>query len=354
MSELELNETPVRTSKSFNINNIVLNDVEIPKKINEFTNVTVSDLGLKTEISHNTSKISSKYGLGDFFTKQVRDNSNYKANLTINNKAQKKFEIGFEFDTKNKNLVEDIEITAMEDSNSTIVLKYQSEEDIKAYHNGFIRVNAKSGSTTNIIILNLINDISNNLFSIENNIEDDAKLNYFIIDLGGKNSVTNYYSNVVGKNADNQLNVIYIGKDEQKIDLNYIAELFGEKSNVDIEVQGALKDNAKKHFKGTIDFKKGCKKATGNENENCMLLSDTARSIALPMLLCSEEDVEGNHSTSSGKIGDKELFYIMSRGFEKKDAIKLMVRAKFGEIIDKISDIEIRNHINHEINVRLD
>ena len=54
--------------------------------------------------------------------------------------------------------------------------------------------------------------------------------------------------------------------------MNYIAELYGEKSNIDIEVQGALKDNAKKNFKGTIDFKKGCKKATGNENENCMLL----------------------------------------------------------------------------------
>ena len=37
------------------------------------------------------------------------------------------------------------------------------------------------------------------------------------------------------------------------------------------------------------------------------------------MLLCSEEDVEGNHSSSAGKIGDKELFYIMSRGFELKD-----------------------------------
>ena len=38
-----------------------------------------------------------------------------------------------------------------------------------------------------------------------------------------------------------------------------------------------------------------------------MLLSDKAKSLALPMLLCSEEDVEGNHSTSSGKIGEKDF-----------------------------------------------
>ena len=36
---LKLNETPVRTSKSFNINNIKLENVEFPKKIDEFRNV---------------------------------------------------------------------------------------------------------------------------------------------------------------------------------------------------------------------------------------------------------------------------------------------------------------------------
>ena len=136
--------------------------------------------------------------------------------------------------------------------------------------------------------------------------------------------------------------------------MNYIAELRGKKSNIDIEVQGALKDTAKKHFKGTIDFKKGCKKATGNENEACMLLSDTAKSIALPMLLCSEEDVEGNHSSSAGKIGEKELFYIMSRGFELKEAMKLMVRAKFNKILANIKNVELVEEILNEIDKRLD
>ena len=84
-----------------------------------------------------------------------------------------------------------------------------------------------------------------------------------------------------------------------------------------------------------------------------MLLSDKAKSVALPMLLCSEEDVEGNHSTSSGKIGEKELFYIMSRGFSLKEAQKLMVRAKFNKILDNISNEEIRNQISYEIDKRL-
>ena len=172
--------------------------------------------------------------------------------------------------------------------------------------------------------------------------------------MGGKNSITNYYSNLIGDLSDNKLESIYLGKDNQLIDINYIAELRGKKSNIDINVQGALKDQAKKHFKGTIDFKKGCKKATGNENEECMLLSDKAKSIALPMLLCSEEDVEGNHSSSAGKVGEKELFYIMSRGFNFKEAMKLMVRAKFNKILENIKDENLKQEILDEINTKLD
>ena len=167
-------------------------------------------------------------------------------------------------------------------------------------------------------------------------------------------TITNYYSNVAGDFAQNNLNTIYIGKDKQVLDLNYIAELYGKKSNVNIEVQGALKDKAKKNFKGTIDFKKGCKKATGEENENCMLLSDTAKSIALPMLLCSEEDVEGAHSSSAGKVGDKELFYIMSRGFELKEAQKLLVRANFNKILENIKNEDLKNIVLKEIDAKLD
>ena len=213
---------------------------------------------------------------------------------------------------------------------------------------------AHKNSELNIIIVNLMNTNSNNFIAIENTIETNAKVNYTIIDFGGKNSITNYYSNLIGEKADNNLNTIYLGKEDQLFDLNYIGELRGEKSDINIEVQGALKDTAKKHFKGTIDFKKGCKKATGNENEACMLLSDTAKSLALPMLLCSEEDVEGNHSCSAGKIGEKELFYIMSRGFELKEAMKLMVRAKFNKILENIKDEELIEQILKEIDNRLD
>lgn len=354
MEELKLNETPVRTSRNFSINNIKLDNVAIPDEIGDFNNIKIEVNDPKIKVDEVTASCDLVYGLSDIFTNQVKMKANQNLKITIDSKTNKEICIDFKFDKENVNLVDYIEIVANETAKATIILKYESTEYIEAFHNGVFKLLAKKDSKVNVILVNLMNQNSNNFMAIENNLEENAVVNYTIVDFGGKNSITNYYSNLGGNKSDNQLNTIYLGKDNQLFDLNYIGELKGEKSNIDIEVQGALKDKAKKNFKGTIDFKKGCKKATGNENEACMLLSDTAKSIALPMLLCSEEEVEGNHSSSAGKIGEKELFYIMSRGFELKEAMKLMVRAKFNKVLENIKKQELKEQILNEIDRRLD
>ena len=364
MENLKLNETPVRTARNFRINNMKLENIEVPEVITSFENVTIIGDTSKINIEQNADNTNTDlvYGLSNELTNQVKHGANQKIKLTINSnqneksKAEEKTEaeIDFKFDDENAALIDNIEITANENTKSTVIIKYISNQENESYHNGIIKSKAEKNAELNIVLVNLMNTKSNNFLAIENDFEENAKINYTIVDFGGKHSITNYYSNLQGDNCDNQLNTIYLGKENQVFDLNYIGELRGKKSNIDIEVQGALKDTSKKHFKGTIDFKKGCKKATGNENEACMLLSDTAKSIALPMLLCSEEEVEGNHSSSAGKIGEKELFYIMSRGFELKEAMKLMVRARFNQILEKIENEELREEILQEIDKRLD
>ena len=355
MENLKLNEIPVRTAKNFRINNIKLENIEVPEVIPTFENVTIIGDTSKINIDSNTDT-NLVYGLSEKLTSQVKHGANQKIKLNINSNQNERAEaeIDFNFDNENTVLIDNIEITANENTKSTVIIKYTSKQENESYHNGIIKAKAEKNSELNIVLVNLMNTKSNNFLAIENDFEENAKINYTIVDFGGKHSITNYYSNLQGDNCDNQLNTIYLGKETQVFDLNYIGELRGKKSNIDIEVQGALKDTSKKNFKGTIDFKKGCKKATGNENEACMLLSDTAKSIALPMLLCSEEEVEGNHSSSAGKIGEKELFYIMSRGFELKEAMKLMVRARFNQILEKIENDELREEILQEIDKRLD
>jgi len=375
-----LNETPVRTSKNFRANNIEIKDFEVPENIEKFSNRTIFINGEKKTLLVNESIEDSerlndlyedskvlvseitksdfklKYGVGQELIDSSTKNTNQPIRIVAKegtNNAQVNVE--FTFDDDNKELLDNIEIYAEKESNINVAVTYISNEDSKldCYHNGIIKVTALENATVNVTVINLLNEVTDNFISFDNKLLDNSKLEYTIVDFGGKHSITNYYSDLFGNESDNRVNTIYLGDNNQLFDLNYIAHCHGKKSNINIEVQGALKDEAIKHFKGTIDFKKGCKKAVGNENENCLLLSDKAKSLALPMLLCSEEDVEGNHSSSSGKAGQKELFYIMSRGFSEKDAMKLLVRAKFNKILESINNADIKEMILNEIENKL-
>lgn len=379
MPDLKLNETPVRTARNFNCNNIVLKDLKIPENYKAFNNIEIDIDNSKIDLEEEISSSKLTYGLGDLLEEQAMKSPNKKIKLNIKGKSNKESIISFNFNEENKNLIDNIEIIAEENSKANIFIKYSFSnstacknancENIMCekgknseklnnsyenyYHNGIIRLFAKANSSIKLTVVNLLNEVSQNFLSIENNLQENANLDFCIVDFGGKNSITNYYTNLEGEASKNNLNAIYLGKDEQVFDLNYIGALRGKKSVMNIEVQGALNGKSKKNFKGTLDFKRGAKKAKGDENEFCMLLSDTAKSIALPMLLCEEEDVEGNHSTAAGKLGGKELFYIMSRGFNKKEAMKLIVRAKFNKILDTISKEDLKNEILKEIDNRL-
>ena len=253
---MKLNETPLRTSRNYNINNIKLENVSIPEQIGKFKNVSITG----TNYTNNITTTNLTYGLSQELETQVKEKTNQKIKIEL--KDSENVQIDFKFDKQNLNLIENIEIVAEENTKgATVIIKYESKEEIESYHNGILNIIAKPNSKLNIILVNLMNTISNNFIAIQNTLEENSKVTYTIVDFGGKNSITNYYSNLTGNSSSNNINTIYLGKEEQQFDLNYITHLQGEKTNVNIEVEGALTDKAKKNFKGTIDFKKGAKKA---------------------------------------------------------------------------------------------
>ena len=326
---LELNETPVRTANNFRINNIEV-DTKIPTIIREFENVQITKSNCI--ISENVSKDELVYGNSKELEDAVLDKANSKIKIE-NNENVENVKITYIFDEDNLMLLNQIEIDASKDIN--VIIEYRSETDEECFHAGIIKTIAKAGAKINVTVLNLLNDNSENIESFENVIEKESKVFHKIIDIGAKNSVSNYYSNVIGDGAENDVKTIYLGQGTQLKDINYIVHLRGKKAKANIDVQGALKDSSKKNFKGTLDFKKGASKAKGNENEYCMLLSEKAKSIALPMLLCTEDDVEGNHSTASGKVDESAIFYIMSRGLSYKEIQDEEVKAEILQEIDE-------------------
>lgn len=200
---MKLNETPVRTCRNFNINNIKIEDIEVSKKIENFNNVKINGINEKNSIIYEKFQKKLKYGIGEKLENEVNNSSNHSLGVEL--KENSNIEIEYDFDEKNLKLIDNIEIIANENIKANILIKYKSQTEHECYHNGIIKLRAKENAKFNVIIVNLLNTKSNNFLSIENELGENANINYTIVDFGGKHSITNYYSNLerkIGKKSN--------------------------------------------------------------------------------------------------------------------------------------------------------
>ena len=77
-----------------------------------------------------------------------------------------------------------------------------------------------------------------------------------------------------GTGAGFNAGIGYLGQREQTVDLNLVVNHWGQKTTSEINAAGALKDDARKVFRGTIDFKRGSVGSVGNEQETVLMLGD--------------------------------------------------------------------------------
>lgn len=332
-----LNKLQDKTTNNFKINDIEL-DLDLPV-INEFTNYEISNNNLLIKQEIKESKLTTKIGLE--FTKYL------ELTITVPKYTEIKEPI---FITHNNDLISNIKFIFEENSSANFIIKYTTTDNNKYFNYQKEETISKENSNCSITYINTMNKNSINMIAVENKLDENSKITHNIIDIGGSTRLYNINSKVEGYASENYVNNIYIGKDENIIDINYNLENIGKKTINNLVVEGALDDNSKKNFRGIIDFKEGATSSIGQENENCILLSDTCRARSLPALLCHEDDVVGAHGESSGKIAKEKLFYLMSRGYTEKEAEKLIVVANFNSIINKINDDKTQKELLDKIN----
>ena len=133
-------------------------------------------------------------------------------------------------------------------------------------------------------------------------------------------------------------NAAYFVDGGREIDMNFVALQKGQKTTSDMNVYGTLKDSAKKTYRGTIDFRNGCVGSVGNELEETLLLSPDVVNKSIPLILCDEEDVQGEHGATIGRLDESVLFYMNARGISLEEAQKMMARAKIARVAALIGD----------------
>lgn len=335
---MKINETFVRTSENYGINSFDVPIATFKKQNKEFCGFSTNFNGKIKYCKSDTSSLCKE-------ANEQLKSPNVSLEIEIN-KQLEPLKLNFDF-SNDDYLVDKIKLKINEGISADIVLNYTALR--KVYHNGFVSIECGKNAKVNFVVLNDMGKDSESYLTFENSVKESSELKFTMIDFSGKYSVTKYVSNITGNNASSTIKNMYLSSLNSQIDLNFAQNIYGENSVASIKTVGALQGKSIKNFKGMIDFKNGSTKSKGDEEEYCLLLSKEAKSKALPILCCSEEDVDGSHSSATGKIGDKELFYIMSRGLDKTEALKMLLKAKLNKVLDDIYDFGLKNQINEKI-----
>ncbi len=181
----------------------------------------------------------------------------------------------------------------------------------------------------------------------------DAEAECSMAELGAAEAIVHSRGELRGDRASLREGIVYAGIDRQHLDLFCHINHYGKKTISHIEAKGSLADQSSKTFRGTIDFRRGCAGAVGNEEDYAILLSPKARNISLPLLLCTEDDVVGNHAASAGQLNEGQIYYLMSRGFTWEEARRVAVESMIRPLIDRLDDT-VKSPALEEIRRRFD
>lgn len=259
----------------------------------------------------------------------------------------------FELNRENSQLIDVIKVKAEENSNVNLVLDYFSNGDFNGFRNSTIEIEAEENAKVKLMVSQRFSLDVTSIQSVYINAKKGAYIEVIQVDLGGRENFVSYRTDLSDRDAKINVNSVYFGEKNQILDYNYICNHIGKETNSSLLVKGALTDKARKLCKATIDFKRGSSESRGAEEEYVTLLSDTVKNIAVPILLCTEDDVEGLHAASAGKIDENILFYIMSRGFDQSSAKRLILESQYAEIIDLIEDEEVKKNIHETLSKKL-
>jgi uncharacterized protein len=126
----------------------------------------------------------------------------------------------------------------------------------------------------------------------------------------------------VEKNGKVIFNSVLHGLENSLIDIGEEIELNGDGAVGTISSRAILETDAKIITRGKII---GLAKAKGHIECNGLVLSDEAELRSIPEIDARNSGVDLSHEAAIGKISEKELLYLMSRGVDKEKATNLIV-----------------------------
>ena len=113
------------------------------------------------------------------------------------------------------------------------------------------------------------------------------------------------------------------------------------------------KDGGRAGYRGLLEVAKGAKNAKSKVVCDALILDEESRSDTYPYIKIDEDEVDIGHEATVSKIGEEQLFYLMSRGLSESEACAMIVSG-FVEPITKELPLEYAVEMNRLIQLQME
>ena len=304
----------------------------------------IDDLVLeKSENISNSLIFLNNAFVSKYFKLIVKKNYSLKKPLVIYNITNK------DLVSKSINLKIDI---LLEENSSLKLVEFSNDKSTT----NFININCRFDLHKNSILKNykIDNNSNSNIKYYFNNISQDTNsISEILLLSSGSEFIKNEINcNLNGKYASAFVNGIFILNEKKhheiKTNINHLVE--NTKSYQ--LIKGVLEDTSKAVYQGKIFVESKAQKTDGYQLSKAILLNENTEFNAKPELEIYADDVKCSHGSASGSLNEDSIFYLMSRGLNYKEAKKLLINGFLLDVVEKITDNEIKNLIKNIVSLK--
>jgi FeS assembly protein SufD len=169
-------------------------------------------------------------------------------------------------------------------------------------------------------------------------LERDSHLEWLTVALGGRVSRSTQHSVLRGPGAEAVVTGLYLPDGKQHIAFDTLQDHVAAGCTSDLLYQGALLGRSRSVYEGTIRVWPNAQKTNAYQSNRNLLLSKKVRADSLPRLEIEANDLRCTHGATVSPVDDQQVFYLMSRGIPRADAVRLIVEGFFQPSLDRLPE----------------
>lgn len=222
-----------------------------------------------------------------------------------------------------------------------------------SFHSGVIEIVVKKGAR---VRYTTIQNWSNNVYNLVTQrakVEEKGTMEWVDCNLGSRMTMKYPSAYLMGPGAHGEiLSVAFAGKGQLQ-DAGGKVIHFAPDTSSKITSKSISKDGGRSSYRGLLKVYKGATNVKSNVACDALLLDPASRSDTYPTIEVDEEDVTIGHEASVSKVGEEQLFYLMSRGLTQEEATTMVVSG-FIEPLVKELPMEYAVEMNRLIQLQME